>query len=448
VAAGLRDVTVEAGRVIAANNAKGGEAMSLEVFEEWESEVRGYIRAFPTMFDTASGSVLVDQSGRQYIDFFAGAGTLNYGHNNPVFKRALIEYLERDGIVHSLDMATTAKLDFIETFRDLILLPRGLSYKLQFTGPTGANATEAAIKVARLATGRTNVIAFTRAYHGLSLGALATTAARQYRDAGGVPLTNVTFAPYEGYYGQDVDTIALLAKQLDDPSSGVDKPAAIIVECIQGEGGVHAASDEWLRSLAELAAQHEIVVIVDDIQAGCGRSGEFFSFEQSGIRPDIVVLSKSLSGYGLPMSLVLIRPDLDVWEPGGHTGTFRGNNLAFVAGAAALRTYWSDGNFTSEVKRKGALLRGRLDTLAARHPGILEARGRGLFQGIASLTDPSFATRVSHEAFANGVLIETAGSHSEVVKFLPPLTTDDETLIKGVDVVEAAVEAARVGTIC
>lgn len=415
--------------------------MNLDVFEEWESEVRGYIRSFPAVFDTARGSVLVDECGKEYIDFFAGAGTLNYGHNNPRLKPALLDYVERDGILHGLDMATTAKREFIETFCDVILKPRGLTYKLQFTGPTGANATEAAIKVARLATGRTNVIAFTRGYHGLSLGALATTAARQYRDAGGVPLGGVTFAAYEGYHGPDVDTIALLAKQLDDPSSGVDKPAAIIVECIQGEGGVHAASAEWLRSLVALAVQHGIVVIVDDIQAGCGRSGDFFSFEEAGILPDIVVLSKSLSGYGLPMSLVLLRPDLDVWEPGGHTGTFRGNNLAFVGATAAIRAYWTDGGFSDETKRKAAMLRGRLDSIAARHPGVLEARGRGLFQGIASLSDTGFAGRVSREAFANGVLIETAGSYSEVVKFLPPLTTDDETLMKGFDVVEAAVEA-------
>src|ERR1700691_2456544 len=415
--------------------------MSLDIFEEWESEVRGYIRLFPTTFDTARGSLLIGEDGSEYIDFFAGAGTMNYGHNNPLFKQALLDYIERDGIIHALDLATRAKREFIETFRDLVLNPRQLRYKLQFTGPTGANATEAAIKVARLATGRTNVIAFTRAYHGLSLGALATTAARQYRDAGGVPLTNVTFAPYEGYYGQDIDTIALLAKQLDDPSSGVDKPAAIILECIQGEGGVHAASNEWLCSLAELAAQHEIVVIVDDIQAGCGRSGDFFSFEQSGIRPDIVVLSKSLSGYGLPMSLVLISPELDVWEPGGHTGTFRGNNLAFVGATAALRNYWADDDFSVETKRKSELLQSRLATIAARHPGHLVERGRGLFRGLASLTDSNFAARVSHEAFGRGVVIETAGAYSEVVKFLPPLTTDDETLLRGLDVVEAAVEA-------
>lgn len=416
------------------------EGMGLEIYDEWESEVRSYVRAFPASFDTAEGAVLTDEEGTQYIDFFAGAGTLNYGHNNPRLKHALIDYIERDGIVHSLDLATRAKRGFIETFRDLVLEPRGLRYKLQFPGPTGANATEAAIKIARMATGRTNVVAFTHGYHGLSLGALATTAARQYRIAAGVPLTSMTFAPYEGYYGPDIDTIALLSRQLEDPSSGLDEPAAIIVEGIQGEGGVNCASVEWLRRLAELAARHDIVLIVDDIQAGCGRSGDFFSFEEAGIEPDIVILSKSLSGYGLPMSLVLMKPTLDVWKPGGHTGTFRGNNLAFVGAAAALQNYWADGSFSADIRRKGALLRGRLEAMAARHPD-LEVRGRGLFYGLASTVDPDFGSRISREAFQQGVVIETAGAYSEVVKFLPPLTIEDELLMKGVDVVEAAVEA-------
>jgi diaminobutyrate-2-oxoglutarate transaminase len=401
--------------------------MSLESFEEWESEVRSYIRSFPTVFDRARGSLLIGEDDKEYIDFFAGAGTLNYGHNNPLLKQALLDYLERDGIVHGLDMATRAKREFIEAFANRILIPRGLRYKLHFTGPTGANATEAAIKVARQATGRTNVIAFAHGYHGLSLGALAVTASRKFRTNAAVPLGGATFVPFEGYFGADVDTIAMLAKMLDDPSSGVDQPAAVIVETIQGEGGVNAASAGWLRRLAELTAERKIPLIVDDIQAGCGRSGDFFSFEESGIVPDVVVLSKSISGYGLPMSLVLIKPELDVWQPGGHTGTFRGNNLAFV--------------FSLEVKRKGELLCSRLADIVARHSGELELRGRGMFQGVASLIDPDFGTRVSHYAFEHGVVIEDAGSYSEVVKFLPPLTTDDETLLAGVDVVEAAIEA-------
>jgi diaminobutyrate-2-oxoglutarate transaminase len=415
--------------------------MSLESFEEWESEVRSYIRSFPTVFDRARGSLLIGEDDKEYIDFFAGAGTLNYGHNNPLLKQALLDYLERDGIVHGLDMATRAKREFIEAFANRILVPRGLRYKLHFTGPTGANATEAAIKVARQATGRTNVIAFAHGYHGLSLGALAVTASRKFRTNAAVPLGGSTFVPFEGYFGADVDTIPMLAKMLDDPSSGVDQPAAVIVETIQGEGGVNAASAGWLRRLAELTAERKIPLIVDDIQAGCGRSGDFFSFEDSGIVPDIVVLSKSISGYGLPMSLVLIKPELDVWQPGGHTGTFRGNNLAFVGATAALNNYWADDTFSRDVKRKGELLRQRLVEIVARHSGELELRGRGMFQGVASLIDPDFGSRVSHYAFEHGVVIEDAGSYSEVVKFLPPLTTDDETLLAGVDVVEAAIEA-------
>jgi diaminobutyrate-2-oxoglutarate transaminase len=415
--------------------------MSLELFNQWESEVRSYIRSFPTVFETARGSLLIDENKNEYIDFFAGAGTLNYGHNNPLLKQALLEYLESDGIVHSLDMATSAKRDFIRAFVDLVLGPRGLNYKLHFTGPTGANATEAAIKVARQVTGRTNVIAFSHGYHGLSLGALAATAARKYRAAAAVPLGGATFAPFERYFGDEIDTVEMLRKMLDDPSSGVDAPAAIILETIQGEGGVNAASSEWIRRIAQVATERAIPLIVDDIQAGCGRSGDFFSFEESGIVPDIVVLSKSISAYGLPMALVLIKPELDVWVPGGHTGTFRGNNLAFVGATAALRTYWQDSTFSEDTKRKGELIRTRLVEIAARHPGELEPRGRGMMLGIASLSEPEFGSRVSQDAFGHGVVIETAGSYSEVVKFLPPLTTDDETLLRGVDVVEAAIEA-------
>jgi len=415
--------------------------MDLSVFNEWESEVRGYIRSFPVAFETARGSFMVGEDGIEYLDFFAGAGTLNYGHNNPNFKPALIDYLARDGIVHGLDLATTAKREFIETFRDLVLTPRGLRYKLQFTAPTGTNAVEAALKLSRQVTGRTNVVAFTHGYHGHSLGALAATAARKYRVAAAIPLAGVTFLPYEGYYGPDVDTITLLEKQLDDPSSGLDLPAAIILECIQGEGGVNVASQEWLRAVARLAAERDILLIVDDIQAGCGRSGDFFSFEESGIEPDLVLLSKSLSGYGLPMSLVLIRPELDIWVPGAHTGTFRGNNLGFVGATAALRTYWSDGSFSADVKRKGELLRARLAAIVARHSGELEVCGRGLIQGLASTMDPEFGARVSRAAFAHALVIETAGAYDEVVKFMPALTIDDVDLSHGVDIVEQAIEA-------
>ena len=307
----------------------------MKTFNRIESNVRSYCRSFPTVFTRASGATLVGEDGRRYLDFLSGAGTLNYGHNNPRIKARLLEYLESDGIVHGLDMATVAKREFLERFEQTILLPRGLSYKVQFTGPTGANAVEAALKIARNVTGRSNIVAFTNGFHGVTLGAVAATANSHYRDAAGLPPSGTSFVPYDGYLG-DLDTTEYLDRVLTDGSSGVDHPAAVIVETVQGEGGVNVATAAWLRRLEAVCRRHDVLLIVDDIQAGCGRTGTFFSFEDAGIRPDLVTLSKSLSGYGMPMSVVLMRPELDQWKPGEHNGTFRGNNLAFVTATPAL----------------------------------------------------------------------------------------------------------------
>ncbi|MDF2576095.1 MAG: ectB [Agromyces sp.] len=269
------------------------DAANLDTFDRRESEVRGYIRSFPVVFDSARGSTLVAADGREFLDFFAGAGVLNYGHNNPLFTRALIEYLERDGIIHGLDMATSAKKAFIEAFERLVLAPRGLDHKLQFTGPTGANAVEAALKVARLATGRSNVVAFTNAFHGLSLGGLAATGNSHYREAAGISLGNVTRLPYDGYLGEGIDTLDLFRKMLDDSGSGLDLPAAVIVEAVQGEGGINVASVQWLQRLREITEARGILLILDEIQSGIGRTGTFFAFEHAGIVPDLITVSTS-----------------------------------------------------------------------------------------------------------------------------------------------------------
>lgn len=290
--------------------------MDLNIFDRMESEVRGYVRSFPVIFNQARGSMLHDEAGRQYIDFFSGAGSLNYGHNNPILKEKLIEYLHSDGVVHGLDMATTAKKYFMETVDRVLLKPRNWEYKLQFTGPTGTNAVEAALKLARLVKGRPNVISFTHGFHGVSGGSLAVTANAKFRNAAGVSMANTSFVPYDGYFGPDVNTITYLERMLEDPSSGMDRPAAIIVETVQGEGGVNVATVRWLQELERLCRQYDMLLIVDDIQVGCGRTGTFFSFESAGIKPDIITLSKSLSGFGLPMSLVLFKPELDIWKPG------------------------------------------------------------------------------------------------------------------------------------
>lgn len=414
----------------------------MRIFNRLESEVRGYIRSFPTIFSKAQNAVLTDESGTEYIDFLAGAGTLNYGHNNPQLKKAAIEYLSEDGIVHGLDMATSAKKQFLQTFEDCILKPRNLQYKFQFTGPTGTNAVEAAIKLARNATGRRSVISFTNGFHGVTLGALALTGNSKFRDASGTALNDVHRAPYSGYYGMDVDTIAMLEKLIDDPSSGVDLPAAVIVECVQGEGGLNVAGLNWLKRLEQLCQRHGILMIVDDIQAGCGRTGTFFSFEPAGIRPDIVTLSKSLSGFGLPMALLLMKPELDVWKPGQHNGTFRGNNLAFVTATAALEHYWRDNHFQTAIQKKAQLIQTFLDKLVSGYPQArLTRRGRGMMQGVAC-ADPALADRITSIAFQNGLIIETSGGRDEVVKLLVPLTIEQETLLKGLDILEQAVSEA------
>ncbi|HWT40401.1 MAG TPA: diaminobutyrate--2-oxoglutarate transaminase [Dongiaceae bacterium] len=409
-----------------------------DVIDQYESNVRSYVRSFPVSFSKAEGSYIWDEAGRRYIDFFAGAGALNYGHNEPTMVQALIEYLQSNGIIHGLDMATSAKAAFIKEFTTSILIPRGLDYKLQFTGPTGTNGVEAALKIARLATGRHNVIAFSHSFHGVSLGSLAATANAWFRGASGLPLNGTTFLPYDGYV-DELDSIAYLEKVLDDPSSGVDQPAAIIVELVQGEGGVNVASAEWAKRLRDLTAERGIILIVDDIQAGCGRTGEFFSFEFTEIQPDIVVLSKSISGIGLPMSLVLLKPELDIWKPGQHNGTFRGNNLAFVAGLKALETFWQSNKLSADIKHKEVILRKRLEHIKEAYPDAFTAvRGRGLLYGLVC-REAEMAKRITQRCFNEELIIETAGAKDEVIKFIPALTISEATITEGLALLEKAI---------
>jgi diaminobutyrate-2-oxoglutarate transaminase len=411
------------------------------VFDELESAVRTYCRRFPAVFTRASGHRMWDAAGREYIDFLSGAGALNYGHNPPELRAALIDYLRADGPVHGLDLHTGAKAAFLRRFREVVLAPRGLDHRVQFTGPTGTNAVEAAFKTARRVTGRTDIIAFTGGFHGLSLGALAASATAFKRGAAGVPLGHVTRMPYEGYAGDGVDTLDYLARMLDDPGSGVDLPAAFVVETVQGEGGLAVASPSWLRRLAALARERGILLIVDDIQAGCGRTGTFFSFEEAGIVPDLVCLSKSISGFGLPMALVLVRPEFDRLGPGEHSGTFRGNNLAFVTATACLDR-WAEPEFAERVLRNAAELQARLGELAARFADLgCTVLGRGLIRGLG-FTDPALADRVSRAAFTRGLLVETSGARGQVLKIMPPIVAGADELAPGLAVLADAIASA------
>ncbi|WP_424096749.1 diaminobutyrate--2-oxoglutarate transaminase [Moorena producens] len=414
----------------------------MNIFTKLESEVRSYCRLFPTVFTKAVGDTLIDESGRTYIDFLAGAGALNYGHNNPKLKKRLLEYIESDAITHSLDMFTSAKQQFLERFEEVILIPRGLNYKVMFTGPTGTNSAEAALKLARKVTGRKTVICFTKGYHGHTLGALAVTPNPTYQKAAGIPLGHVLTVPFEYKNGTKDDSLDYLEKLVDDLSLNQEKPAAVILETVQSEGGINVASVPWLQRLAQITQEREILLIVDDIKVGCGRTGPFFSFERAGFKPDLVCLAKSLSAYGNPMAVVLIRPDLDCWKPGEHSGTFRGNNLGFVTATAALDEYWETDAFEKEIADKGEVMKKRIKDMIARYPEVGgEHRGLGLIQGIAC-EQKGLAKKVSNEAFKRGLIFEPMGVNKEVINLQSTLTIDSDTLTQGLDLLEESIGAA------
>lgn len=408
---------------------------------ELESQVRSYSRSWPTAFDRAQGSAIYDRDGNEYLDFFAGAGALNYGHNHPALKQVAIDYLTGDRILHSLDMFTAIREEFLETFSSTILEPRKLDYRVIFPGPGGANSVEAALKLARKITGRESVISFTNAFHGMTLGALSVTGNSLKRGGAGVPLIHATPMPFDAYFDQTVPDFMYFESLLEDSGSGLNEPAAVIVETVQGEGGLNTARIEWLKGLADLCARHDILLIVDDIQMGCGRTGAFFSFEEAGIVPDMVCLSKSISGFGLPMALTLVKPELDIWEPGEHNGTFRGIGLAFATAAESFRRFWADTTLEESTTRRGALVESRFNRLVASNPGrAMVAKGRGLARGI-EFAGGDLAGEVCSEAYQRGLLMETSGPNGEVMKLMPPLTIEDAELERGLDIIDESVAA-------
>lgn len=415
------------------------EKQPLRVFDEFESEVRSYIRSFTTVFQKAQNDKLWDKEGKEYIDFFAGAGALNYGHNNEKMKKKIVDYILSDGVTHSLDMATKAKEDFLTRFNEVILKPRGMDYKVMFPGPTGTNAVESALKIARKVTGRETIISFTNAFHGMTVGSLAVTGNLFKQEGAGQALHNGVFMPYDGYFGEDVNTVGYIDKLLADPGSGVQVPAAIILETVQGEGGLNVARTSWLRDVERLCRKYDIVLIVDDVQMGCGRTGTFFSFDHAGIKPDIVCMSKSIGGFGLPMAITLLKPELDIWKPGEHNGTFRGNNLSFIAATEAL-SYWETDAFEKEVDHKADKINVFLNQLIEKFPQAGgTVKGRGFIQGI-SFGEADKADEVCSAAFKRGLIMETSGPEGEVAKIMPPLTIEERNLEQGFKVLEASME--------
>lgn len=413
-----------------------------DVFSRRESNARSYCRAIPALFSRASGSELFDADGNRYIDFLAGCSSLNYGHNDPDMKDALIAHIAGDGVAQGLDMHTDAKQSFLAAFDECILKPRAMDHRVMFTGPTGANAVEAAMKIARKSTGRTNIVAFTNGFHGVTMGALAATGNGYHRGGAAMDTSGVTRLPYEDY-AEGVDSAALLEQMLADPSGGVDAPAAIILETVQGEGGLNAASDDWLRRIERIAHDHGALLIIDDIQAGCGRSGRFFSFEKAGLKPDLITMAKSISGFGLPMALVLVRPEHDVFGPAEHNGTFRGNTHAFVTATAAIRKFWADDRFERELELKSERLTRNLQKIADLLPGA-RVKGRGMMKGV-DVGSGELAGAICARAFELGLIVETSGAHDEVVKILAPLTTPETLFDEGFGMLGQAVRDVSTG---
>lgn len=411
----------------------------MSIFEERESAIRAYCRVYPVVFDKAVNARQTDENGKEYIDFFAGAGVLNFGHNNQRMTKAVIDYIQSNGVTHSLDMHTTAKRQFMQHFTDTILKPRNMPHKMQFMGPTGTNAVEAAMKLARRVTGRQDVVAFSHGFHGMTLGALSATANQYFRNAAGVPLNHVkhfAFGCEEVCPGCELgcgmNSIDQLTAIYKDSSSGIAPPAAFLLETIQAEGGVKVASKEWLQALEKLAKEVGALLIVDDIQVGVGRTGSFFSFDDLGIDPDIICLAKGIGGMGTPMAMNLVKPELDEhWSPGEHTGTFRGQDISFVAGDQAL-TYFDNDELMKEVKANGQQMAEALAPLAQRYPDV-NVTGKGMILGL-DVGNGDRAKAIVNQCFDAGLLIASCGTGGRVVKLIPPLTTPQSDLKTGLDI--------------
>ena len=410
-----------------------------KVFETYESEVRSYCRIFDEELDYAKGSIIKDVNGKEYIDFFDGAGALNYGHNNDYIKEKIIKYLEEDRIIHALDMYTKAKEEFINCFEEKVLKEKGLNYKIQFPGPTGTNTVEAALKLARKVKKRNNIWCLMGCFHGMTLGALALTSDKADRAAAGISLENVTHIPAP-YMFKELDTVKYMQTLLDDDHSGVEKPAAIILETVQAEGGVYVLDEDYLKAVRKFCDKNDILMIVDDIQVGCCRTGHFFSFERAGIVPDMICLSKSIGGYGMPLALTLIKPEYDIWKPGEHNGTFRGNQLAIVAGKAGIE-FMKDNNIEAETRRKSKIVEKFLNEEIKPISDKIEIRGIGLIWGI-DVHDEEIAKKISKDCFKKGLVIERAGRENSVVKVMPALTIEDELLLKGLNILKDEIKEA------
>ncbi|MFC5720679.1 aspartate aminotransferase family protein [Streptomyces gamaensis] len=429
-------------------------AALLERQERRESNARTYPRRLPIAIAEASGPWVRDLDGNVFIDFLSGAGVLSLGHNHPALVDAVTRQLA--SLTHGLDFPTPAKDAFVEA--QLSMLPPSMRdrTKVHLCGPTGANAVDAAVKLCKTATGRGDIVAFQGAFHGSSHAAMALTGlvAQKQPVPGGMP--GVHFFPYS-YCSRcplaltpetcETNCVAFLERALRDGNGGVPRPAAVVLELVQGEGGVIPARPAFVTRVRELTRELGVPLVVDEVQTGCGRTGTWFAFEQYGIEPDVVVASKALSGIGTPVAMIFYDRRLDVWAPGAHTGTFRGNQLAFAAGTEAVRLV-RDEDVLGNVRARAAQIEDRLAELK-NFPHVREVRGLGMMWGV-ELAGPEdgrpaagLARAVQSHALRHGLIVELGGREDCVVRMLPPLNTTADVVDAACGILLDAVEAAE-----
>jgi diaminobutyrate-2-oxoglutarate transaminase len=429
-----------------ASNAPKTSQFYLDRQKSYESNARSYPRRIPVAIKKAKGIRIIDQDGREFIDCLAGAGTLALGHNHPVVVKAIQDHLASEQPLHTLDLTTPAKDTFVEGLFGTLPADFARQAKIQFCGPSGADAVEAALKLVKIATGRRSILAFHGGYHGQTNGTLAMMGNLGTKSPIPNLMPEVHFLPYPYQYRcsfgcqqcDGLDSIRYIENMLDDPESGIPTPAGVVIEVVQGEGGSIPAPNAWMRELRRVTQQRGIPLILDEVQTGWGRTGKMYAMDHSEIMPDVLVLSKAIGG-SLPMAVIVYRDELDVWKPGAHTGTFRGNQLAMATGTATLR-YLLENDLPSHAANVGEYLCDRLLELKDRHQFVGDVRGRGLMIGMElvdrknpdrwgrPLPDGELALQIHQECFKRGLILEVGGRHGGVLRLLPPLiVTLDET---------------------
>ncbi len=422
-----------------------------------ESNARTYARRFQLAIRRAQGLYLTDTDGRVYMDCLCGAGTLALGHNHPVIVEALREHLTQGYPLHTLDITTPVKDAFVEELFSTLPASFAKSAKVHFCSPSGADAVEAALKLVKTATGRAGIVSFTGAYHGQTHGALALMGDNGPKVPGLMP--GAVFQPYPNSYRCPMGNREcgacggkccsdFVEDQLTGSHCGVQKPAGMIMELVQGEGGVVPAPAEWVRAMRRFTAEQGIPLIFDEVQTGWGRTGKMYAFEHAGVTPDVLVLSKAIGG-SLPLAVIVYRDELDVWKPGAHTGTFRGNQLAMAAGLATMR-YFRENDLLENVERASARFFERVAPLRSRHAFVGDIRGRGLMIGIEivnplesdrrgrAVPDGKLAEKLQMECFSRGLIVERGGTDDSVFRLLPPLTITRDQVDTVCDIITEA----------